>query len=103
MNQAVSIAKKFVNLLTQTGTPVIQTYLFGSFASGTPHQYSDIDICVVSPKLGIDKIDEMVKLNSIASQIDDRIEVIPFGPQDYSNPYDPLAAEIRRHGIPLIS
>lgn len=45
-------------------------------------------------------IDEMVKLGLIANQIDNRIEVVPFGPQDYANPYDPLATEIRATASP---
>ena len=101
MKQIVLIGKKFVRLLNQKGIPVSQAYLFGSHASGHPHPYSDIDIFVVSPALGKDMIDEMVKLGTIADQIDNRIEVIPFSPQDYADPYDPLAAEIRRHGLPL--
>ena len=29
--------------------------LFGSFSNGNPHEYSDIDIAVISPELDIDK------------------------------------------------
>lgn len=102
MNQTVDIGKKFVHLLNKRGIPVSQAYLFGSYASGRARPYSDIDICIVSPTLGKDMIDEMVKLGLIANQIDNRIEVIPMSPQDYADPFDPLAAEIRRHGLSLL-
>lgn len=38
--------------------PVEQIYLFGSYAYGTPHEDSDLDICVVVPDdIGMREID----------------------------------------------
>jgi predicted nucleotidyltransferase len=48
---AVSLQKKFVSLV-ETQVPVSGAYLFGSYAKNQAKSYSDIDICIVSPKFG---------------------------------------------------
>ena len=101
-SDAIKIAKKFVVSIKTNGVPITTAYLFGSYAKGNAKPYSDIDICIISPILGKDMIDEMVKLRQISRQIDGRIEPLPFGLEDINNPYDPLAAEIRRFGHPII-
>ena len=52
MSEVLIIAKKFIKELSKQGYLVNQAYLFGSYAKGNPKSYSDIDVCVVSPKLG---------------------------------------------------
>ncbi len=98
MTDPISIGKRFINELTTMGIPVSKAYIYGSYAKGNAKSYSDIDICVVSPAFGKDLVDEMVKLRQISRRVDDRIEALPFGIDDIDNPYDPLAAEIRRFG-----
>ncbi|KKS32534.1 MAG: polymerase, beta-like protein region protein [Candidatus Amesbacteria bacterium GW2011_GWA2_42_12] len=101
MTDPVAISKKFINELTTAGIPVTKVYLYGSYAKGNAKSYSDIDICIISPNLGKDLVDEMVKLRQISRRVDDRIEALPFGIDDIDNPYDPLAAEIRRFGTQI--
>ena len=40
----------FVRVLRKDNLPIRQIILFGSFAKGTSHRWSDIDICVISPR-----------------------------------------------------
>ena len=101
-SDAIKIAKKFVVSIKTNGVPITTAYLFGSYAKGNAKPYSDIDICIISPSLGKDMIDEMDKLRQKYRKIDDRIEALPFGTDDINNPYDPLAAEIRCFGQPII-
>lgn len=101
MSDIINIGRQFIDLVKQSGVPIQQAYLFGSFAKGHPGPDSDIDICIISDQLGLDFIDEMVKLRKLSLKLDDRIEPIPFNPADFADKYDPLAAEIRTHGIPL--
>ena len=101
MNQAVVIGKKFVKKIQQAGILVESAYLFGSFANNTSHQWSDIDICIVSPRFGKDYFDEAVKLRRLTSGIDERIEPIPYRPEDLEDRYSTLAHEIRTHGVLL--
>ena len=101
MNNILKISNDFVNHMKQSGLPVTQAYLFGSYAKGNFHQDSDIDICIVSDSLGKDFIDEMVNLRMESLKIDNRIEPIPYSPSDFADQYDPLAHEIKTHGILL--
>ena len=103
MKKVISTANLFVNKVKETGIRVDKAFLFGSHANtkNKPKVYSDIDICIVSPNLGRDFIEETVRLNKISSQVDSRIEAIPFDPERLNDPYDPLAFEIRTYGIVL--
>lgn len=102
MNDALKKAKKFVIQLKNEGCAIESAYLFGSYAKGTQHEDSDIDVCVVSPKFGKDYLDEMSFLRSRALKIDIRIEPIPLTPTDFSDPYSSLATEIRNTGLAII-
>lgn len=78
---------------------VTQLYVFGSHAKGTAKDFSDIDVCVVSPKLGYDRHDERVMLSRFIDDIDLRIEPHPYNASDLSDPWDPLAHEILKYGV----
>lgn len=101
LNQIIQIANSYVKEVAKSGIPITNAYLFGSYATNKPHRGSDIDIGIVSPKLGHDLIDEMVELGTIAGYVDERIEPHPMNPQDLSEKYNLLAHEIKIHGIPL--
>ena len=102
MNDVVAIGKKFIGEIKNSGINVVDAYLYGSYAKRDANIDSDIDICVVSTDLGIDLIDEMVMLKQIARKVDDRIEVIPLGTADFSDPFDPLVFEIKNTGIKIV-
>lgn len=102
MKTIITKAKLFVKKVQEAGIKVDQAFLFGSYAKGTPKSYSDIDVCIVSPNLGNDFIEETVRLNTISQRIDPRIEAIPFDKERLNDPYDPLSFEIRKNGLVLI-
>lgn len=89
---------RFRDALARHHVPVTQLILFGSYAKGTPKPWSDIDVCVVSPIFGKNPYDEMVLLGHIAGEIEPMIEAHPYHPNELADPWDPLAAEIRRSG-----
>jgi len=97
----VQIIRKYKRLLEQK-MPIEQVIVFGSQVKGTAHKWSDIDVAVVSPKLGQDRHDEGVMLSRFVDDVDLRIEPHPYHPRDLKDKWDPLAAEIRKHGIPVI-
>lgn len=99
---AVGIAQLFLAKVKNSGIPVSAAYLFGSHAKGTAKQYSDIDICIVSPKLGKDPIAEMVILRKIAHTVDSRIEPIPLSPADLNDQFSTLIAQIQKYGRPIV-
>lgn len=98
-NKAIKAAKKFVNRVSGSGIPVTKAFLFGSHARGTAKDYSDIDICVVSPKFGKNSFKEMSLLLKLSVGLDSRIEPFPFNEKGLNDRYSTLASEIRKYGI----
>lgn len=103
MNDIKKIAVKYVNLVKESGIPVTNAYLFGSYAKNSANKFSDIDICVVSPMFGNDYFDNSLALKKIANKIDLRIEPVPFALNDMHDKYSSLASEISKQGISLLS
>ncbi len=93
---------KFIAALQGNGMRIRRAYLFGSYAKGHPRRDSDIDLAIVSRDLSGDWLDDFCYLTRIADDIDARMEVIPFLPQDFRDG-NPLVWEIKTTGIPLIS
>lgn len=94
-------AKLFARSLKKAGISLEKLILFGSQITGRAKNYSDIDICVVSPQFGKDDIQAAVKLKMLAEKIDWRIEPHPYHPADLAVEEDPLAFEIKRTGIEI--
>jgi len=101
MNNALVSAKKYIDYLKEKGIIVSSAYLFGSYAKGNAKEWSDIDVCVVSPDFGKDYFDEMLYLQKFTSSIDDRIEPHPRTQEDLNDPYDIFANEIKKYGIKI--
>jgi len=96
---AIKIAKQYAVHVKKAGIPVKKVYVFGSYISGKAHIGSDIDICVVSSIFGKDRLKERVMLMKLQEDINDYIEPHPFSPEDFSNPFDPLASQIKKYGL----
>ncbi|PIU37343.1 nucleotidyltransferase [Candidatus Roizmanbacteria bacterium CG06_land_8_20_14_3_00_34_14] len=94
-----SIVSKYIINVKKQGIPVWRVYIFGSYVKGTADIHSDIDVCVISKKFGKDRQKERVMLMNIRSENDGLIEPHPFSPEDFLNPYDPLAYQIKNHGL----
>lgn len=99
---AISLSKKYVDLLRTSGISVDRAYLFGSHAKGKIWEGSDIDVCVISESFGKDYQLEKSILNKTALKVDPRIEVVAYSIDDFNNKYDSLADEIKRFGINLV-
>lgn len=92
------LVNAYLGIVAKT-IPVDRMIVFGSYAKGNNKPWSDIDVAVVSRRLGRDPHTERVMLSRFVESIDSRIEPHPFSPEDFADPWDPLAAEIRRYGI----
>lgn len=94
------IIKEYVSRIRKAGIVVHEVRLFGSRAHGTPREWSDIDLCIVSPQFGRDRQEEMTRLLMLTSTMDTPvpIEPIPFAPGDIDDRYSTLATEIRERG-----
>ena len=74
--------------------------LFGSYAKGTNHKDSDIDIAIVTDDLKCaDKFDEELNLMWLRRNIDYRIEPHLIEVSDYDNVETPFVQEVISTGI----
>lgn len=95
------IIQEYIAELRKEGINVQAVHLFGSRAKGKPrHEYSDIDLCIISPQFGKDWQKEMTNLLFLASRLNTPvpIEPIPFAPGDLEDEDSGLAEEIRKYG-----
>jgi predicted nucleotidyltransferase len=100
--EVVKKIKEFVKALKRDNINVAKVILYGSRASGKAHEYSDIDVAIVSPDFGKDRFEEGVRLFKIACEIDSLIEPVPLSLESYEkNTWVPLINEIRVNGIEL--
>ncbi|MEK7166007.1 MAG: nucleotidyltransferase domain-containing protein [Patescibacteria group bacterium] len=97
----LKLIQRYKNSL-EKNFPVTEVIVFGSQAKGTAKEWSDIDVCVVSPILGKDRHDERLMLSRYVDDIDLRIEPHPYHPRDLLDKWDPLAYEIRKYGIKVV-
>ena len=102
MNDIKQIALSYVDQVKKDGIPVTKAYLFGSYAKGTANKFSDIDICIVSPKFGDDYFSNSLELKKVANKVDLRIEPVPFGLDDMNDKYSTLATEVSKFGVNLL-
>ena len=87
----------FVKELKCRKIRVVKVVLYGSRVSRKAHEFSDIDVAIVSPDFGKDRYREGAKLFEFASEIDPRIEPVPISLKAYENDtWVPLIYEIRK-------
>lgn len=80
--------------------PISAIYVFGSHAKGSARRGSDIDIAVFSPSFGADRFQDGVFLQQkIWSVREANLDVVGYNPKDLDDPYSPLMAEIKKHGV----
>ena len=97
----INSVKKYLRLLTQRGIPVQYGVLFGSWAKGYPHEWSDIDLLVVSSRFDGERRREDINLLwRTAARTDNRIEPVPVGRIQYeSDAGSPIIEIARREGL----
>jgi len=94
----MEIVQKYVDKILENYN-VEAIILFGSYAKGTEHEDSDIDIAVVTDDIENDVFDEEVKLMVLRRGIDYRIEPHIIRIQDYKEKNDPFIQEVINTGI----
>ena len=98
-SEIMDIVKKYVAIILQN-YDVKAIILFGSYAKGTNHEDSDIDIAIITDDLKHgDRIDEEIYLMSLRRNIDRRIEPHVIKVEDYENIETPFIQEVIDTGI----
>ncbi|MFA4831233.1 MAG: nucleotidyltransferase domain-containing protein [Patescibacteria group bacterium] len=88
----------YITTLKKNKVPLEQVYLFGSWAKGNPHKWSDIDLAIVSPAFY--SWQRQRRLLSKAMFTDfSAIEAHGIHPKDFTPEDNPIVAEILEHGI----
>jgi len=98
--QALKVARRFVRAVQKSGIHLKGAYLFGSYAKGTAHLDSDIDVALISPDFS-GWVDDIEKIRAAILEKDPRIESVRFRPDTFSDE-NPLAWEVKTTGISLI-
>ena len=93
---AYEIAEKYIDSISSK-YHITQAFLFGSYAKGTFHDDSDIDIAVIVDNVE-DIIDAQIEMMKLRRKIDLRIEPHPIMKNDFDH-NDPLSYEILKYGI----
>jgi len=89
--------RRFVDLAT-VDLRLQAVYLFGSYAKGHSHEWSDIDLAIVSSDFSGDSFDDSKRLIPYILNVDTAIEVHPFRPEEFSAD-NPFVQEILDTGI----
>ena len=97
--EAIEIANKYRKILESFGIPVQNIYIFGSYAKGTQNKWSDLDLGIVSPMFGVDRISERVFLMRIRDLQTNIIEPHPISIQAFNDKFNPFTLEIKKTGI----
>jgi uncharacterized protein len=98
-NEAIKIAKRYIDSISSK-YQIESAILFGSFAKGTNHPDSDIDIAIVFKTVD-DIIDLQIQLMQLRSDDDLLIEPHPFKISDF-HVSNPVVAEIKKNGIEIL-
>ena len=99
-----TISKDILNSINEFIEEIKKQYdvtaiiLFGSYAKGTAHEDSDIDIAIISDDFD-DIYDCMAKLMGMTWNIDARIEPHPIKKKDFDEVSDYFIQEVINTGI----
>ena len=97
-SEAIKIAKRYINAVSGR-YQVENVILFGSFAKGTSHADSDIDLAIIFKSVD-DIIEMQIDLMKLRTDDDLLIEPHPFKMSDF-NLSNPVVSEILKYGIEL--
>jgi predicted nucleotidyltransferase len=97
-NAALKIAERYIKII-RSKYQVETAYMFGSYAKGTNHNDSDIDLAIVFNQVD-DIIDMQIELMKMRTDDILMIEPHPFVKKDF-NSFDPIVSEIMKYGMKL--
>ncbi|MDR3184977.1 MAG: nucleotidyltransferase domain-containing protein [Prevotellaceae bacterium] len=98
-NAAIKIAESYAREIEGRGVRLRAVILFGSFAKGTQHEWSDIDVALVADEFtGLGFIDKRLFPYIGIKQPYLRIESKTY-PTEHFQAGDPFIEEIKKEGI----
>ncbi|MCL1943186.1 MAG: nucleotidyltransferase domain-containing protein [Candidatus Azobacteroides sp.] len=101
-NAAIKTIRNYAKEINETGVNLRKVIMFGSFAKGTQHEWSDIDVALVADNFsGVGFLDRQRFSGIGIKKPYIRIEPITY-PTDYFQESDPFIEEIKNTGIEII-
>lgn len=100
----IQTVEDYLTSLKKEKLPIKEVYLFGSFAKGKQHKWSDIDVCVVSPKFknSFTALQYLWKIRpDITNPYEPTIEPIGFTPKEFKE-NSMIVNEIKKTGIKIL-
>ena len=93
---ALELVRRYKEIIAPHFDSEMKVMMFGSYANGHPHEWSDIDVAVIVPKVNKDKwMETVVSLNRAVDTISCYIEPILLE----SNEDTPIYREVMRTGV----
>lgn len=94
--------RQYVATLKADQLPIQRVLLYGSYAKGRQHKWSDIDVCIISPKFK-DSLHAMQYLWSKRNfNPNATIEPVGFNPKDFRDENETsLTREIKQHAVEM--
>ncbi len=99
-DEAIGVIERFLKLVKDANIQIERAVLFGSYAAGKAHEWSDMDVAIVSPDFSGIRFNDAKMLNPFMLKVDSRIEIHPFRPEDF-NKDNLFVKEILRTGIEI--
>lgn len=99
----VKSVKTYLRSVAAQGIPVKAGVLFGSYATGKAHEWSDIDLLVISPCFDNLQRRDIDLLWHVATKTDSRIEPIAVGEKQFAESCDSTIIEIAHREGQIIS
>jgi len=95
---AIDTVRDYAREIANSGIALTKVILYGSFAKGTQHEWSDIDVALVADQFEGLPGDHYYFAPIAIKKPYIRIETITY-PTDYFNEGDPFIDEIKKTGI----
>jgi len=101
-NAAIKTVRNYAKEINAKGVNLRKVILFGSFAKGTQHEWSDIDVALVADNFtGVSFLDKKLFPYIGIKEPYIRIEAKTY-PTEYFQESDPFIEEIKKTGIEII-
>lgn len=97
-SKVLSIIKRFIDELEKNKIPIREAILFGSYSRGDYHEWSDIDIALVSDAFEGERFHDRNMIRRIKLEISCDLEALPYRPEDFTSD-DPFVQKIIQTGM----
>ncbi|HPI85408.1 MAG TPA: nucleotidyltransferase domain-containing protein [Bacteroidales bacterium] len=101
--KVINIIRRYVYLLDNEGLGIDKAFLYGSYASGSNSENSDIDLMLVSGLISDNDIQKKSRAWILTKDVDTRIEPYLISTTRFTkDDISPLIEVVKREGIEIL-